>query len=272
MGQYNTSRTRVQPVFSELITRMGLSADWLPALLSLLECGAPDATVTVEPGPVLKRQAWGGNPASDEEEQSLSPPLSLLSWLVRNLVQPEGINLDSANDVDRQRQKLIDQDPETIARALEMLKRHGGSRKWYVLEGPSQPDVYLETEKTIIVIEGKGTESGPTTNTTWMAGRHQVLRYIDAAWEIRGSRDVYGFFIVNGKDDNPESTEVPDHWRNASKATWSDEAISSSLPHRGPEEQHAIRNAFLGITTWQSVCQKLALKWPGQPRPIPADN
>lgn len=262
MGQYDSSRTRVQPVFNELIIRMGTSAEWLSALLSLPECGAPEADAAVEPNPVFQHHAWVGNPASDEKEQSLSPPLSLLSWLVRNLRLLKGMKLDPANDVDRQRQQLIKRNPETIAKALEMLKRHGGSKKWYVLEGPSQPDVYLETEKTIVVIEGKRTEAGPTTHTTWMAGRHQVLRHIDAAWEIRGKRNVYGFFIVNGEDDNANSTEVPAQWREASNATWSDEAIASSLPHRGPQEQRAIRNAFLGVTTWQTVCQKLALKWP----------
>lgn len=264
MGKYDSSKTRVQPVFNELIRRMGVSADWLPALLGLPEYGAPEASVALEADPVLKRQAWVGNPASDEKEQSLSPPLSLLSWLARSLTLPVGVTLDPGNDVDRQRKKLIERDPETIAKALEMLKRHGGSKKWYVLEGPSQPDVYLETEKTIVVIEGKRTETGPTTHTTWMAGRHQMLRNIDAAWEIRGRRNVYGFFIVNGEDDNADSTEVPALWQDASNATWSDEAIASSLPHRGPEEQRAIRNAFLGVTTWQTVCRKLALKWPAQ--------
>jgi hypothetical protein len=58
----------------------------------------------------------------------------------------------------------------------------------------------IETPDALIVIEGKRTESGATIDTTWLTGRHQIWRHIDAAWEIRGRRQVFGFFIVEGED------------------------------------------------------------------------
>lgn len=37
-----------------------------------------------------------------------------------------------------------------------------------VLEGRSSPDVWLATPRAVVVIEGKRTENGPTTHTSFM--------------------------------------------------------------------------------------------------------
>ena len=59
-------------------------------------------------------------------------------------------------------------------------------RAWYVFEGQTSVDAYLCTSRYVVLVEGKRTESGPTTHTSWMEVRHQVLRNIDAAWNGRG--------------------------------------------------------------------------------------
>jgi hypothetical protein len=108
------------------------------------------------------------------------------------------------------------------------------------------------------VIEGKRTERQPTVCTKWMSGRHQMLRHIDCAWEIRGKRQVIGFFIVEG-DGNDEA--VPSEWVDFARETISPSALASSLPHRGPEEQADIASCFIGVTSWQSVCRKFGINW-----------
>jgi hypothetical protein len=118
-----------------------------------------------------------------------------------------------------------------------------------VLEGLTYPDVYLVTHDALVVIEGKRTEAGATTRTSWMASRSQMLRHIDAAWEIRGRRDVYGFFVVEADD----GQSVPAKWIHAAVSTVSSDSIRSSLPHRSPEEQTEIAASFLGATTWQAI-------------------
>jgi len=62
--------------------------------------------------------------------------------------------------VDRKRRELFDGVPETIQEALSLLKESPRERVWYVLEGLSQSDAYLETDAAIFVIEGKRTASG----------------------------------------------------------------------------------------------------------------
>jgi hypothetical protein len=108
------------------------------------------------------------------------------------------------------------------------------------------------------VIEGKRTEADVSRDTTWMPTRHQMLRHLDGAWELRGGRAVYGFFIVEGGGD---SAVVPEHWRRECAETVSPEILDSSLPHRSPEERRAIAEGYRGVTTWQQVCAQLGIPW-----------
>jgi hypothetical protein len=83
-------------------------------------------------------------------------------------------------------------------------------------------------------------------------------RHIDCAWEIKGRKRVVGFFIAEGESGNPE---VPEFWMQQVRQTMSMEAMTTSLPHRGPEEQLAIVGCFSGITTRQQVCKEYDIKW-----------
>jgi hypothetical protein len=132
-----------------------------------------------------------------------------------------------------------------------MIRNNGAPSGWHILEGPTFPDVTVFTPDAVVVIEGKRTESGPTVDTTWLPGRHQMIRHLDAAWEIRGRRRVFGLLIVEAP--NAGEGSVPSQWEAATVATWSDAALSTSLPHRSPEERLGIRGAFMGVTTWRAV-------------------
>lgn len=87
-------------------------------------------------------------------------------------------------------------------------------------------------------------------------GGHRILRHLDCAWEIRGKKQVIGFFIVQGENGKEE---VPVKWQEFAKDTISAEAIASSLPHRGPEEQGEIASCFAGVTTWERVCREFGI-------------
>jgi len=144
-----------------------------------------------------------------------------------------------------------------VAEAMRLLGRDAieSERAWYVLEGPSCPDVFLETDDLIVVIEGKRTESGPTTATSWMPLRHQMLRHIDAVWDTRDGRQCVGFFIV----ESGAAGETPNHWLNAARQTTKPNVLAQSLPHRSQEVRTQIADAFLGVTTWQMVCRALSI-------------
>jgi len=157
------------------------------------------------------------------------------------------------------RRRLVDRDADTLAAALKSLQASRASpRAWYVLEGPSQPDVYLASDAVVIVVEGKRTEAAPATSTDWMSVRHQMLRHLDGAWEHRQGRQIYGLFIVEAEQ-GTSSAEASSAWQEAVELTVSQHVLNGSLPHRSPEERSQIAGALLGVTTWQAVCDEFQI-------------
>ena len=249
-GTRNSSKTRVAPVFQALEARGHEDRQWVSRLLDL--AASDDRT----------ERPWHGQDVTVEScyyepnERHLDPPVALLSWLIRNLPS-EARSIQGTDVTSKERRRLASRDPATIERALGLLRRSRSGRGWHILEGPTYPDMVLMTPDALVVVEGKRTEAAPTTSTTWMPGRHQMLRHLDAAWEIRGGRSVYGCFIVEAIPG--DGVDVPGVWREAAEATRSDSAIAGSLPHRSPEEQAAIVSGFLGVTTWQAVVARFKL-------------
>ena len=72
-----------------------------------------------------------------------------------------------------------------------------------------------------------------------------MLRNIDAAWDGANGRRVFGFFIVK---------ELTDEWLRAVNETVSERALAESLPHRLDDVKEQIADSFLGVTTWERVC------------------
>jgi hypothetical protein len=251
VGIYDSSRTRVAPVFGRLQCFDPTGRYWLQSLVELANTRkVPDVSVGDSRLTVAK---WW------PREARLSAPPSLLRWLLANAGEPRKASAwGHRPEVRERRRRIVDRDAATVAEALEILeKQRASGRAWYVLEGPTQPDAYLATDDVIVVIEGKRTEAGPETSTEWMNTRHQMIRHLDAAWEIRQNRRVYGLFIVEATEE--EATAPPRSWLDAVDLTVSGDALKGSLPHRTPEEQKMIGDALLGVATWQAVCVEFNL-------------
>ena len=258
MGIYDSSKTRVSPVFDCLKKSDPTACLWLPRLLAL-PSGGNSMSISPNSSSPLVACGWGN------AERKLVPPVSLLSWLIRHPRKPTSGELSKDSDKAKKRQEWIDGSGNRIQEGLLLLRSNPTQEDWHIFEGETQPDVFMETVDIIVVIEGKRTERKPTTKTKWMDGRNQMLRHIDCAWEIRGKKKVFGFFIVEGKDN---ALDIPSEWIAFAKETISETAVASSLPHRGPIEQKEIAAAFIGVTTWQTVChefQDLGLKWKNLP-------
>lgn len=252
IGKRNSSKTRVDPVFSRIMSDPGL----VKKLLSLLNYSHPQyLNPQIETQSVKK--IYFDSVENGFAEKKLDPPLSLLRHLVQNLgtYAPQ---IKGSGSTEEKRRFLCGGDEKTIDEGLELLGTGNWKKQWYALEGQTCPDVYFETESLIIVIEGKRTEHGATKHTSWMPIRHQMLRHIDCAWEIRGNKKVLGFFIVEGDSD---SGGLTDHWISECTDTISHEAICGSLPHRSEGERQRIASCFAGATTWQKVCKEFEIPW-----------
>jgi hypothetical protein len=239
-GKYDSSKTRVRPVFDAL---WASGRDWLPQLLELPTGGCKDAEVASGDLTITDGR-W------EPQEKCLNPPVSLLSWLIRNVDSLVSTALD--NEL---RRLLSVGDPKTIQDALHLLRTEDASRAWYIFEGPTCPDVYLVARDALVVVEGKRTEHSTTTDTKWLNGRHQIWRHLDAAWEIRGRRAVYGLLIVESDAASTDGS-VPELWRKAGQACLDPTALLTSFPHRSAEEVVAISRCYLGVTTWRKVCEQ----------------
>jgi hypothetical protein len=246
----DSSRTRVAPLFRQLEQR---DDDWPLALLDLAAATLkrdPTRWEFLRMSPTITHF---GDPKAKRKEKGYAPSKELLTWLVRNLTYSGSGPLSRDPITSARRQLLLDRDVIMQEFALESLKIGGADAKWCQFEGTTYPDAVIETPDAIIVVEGKRTESGPTTKTTWMSGRHQMLRHIDGAFNQRGLKDVFGLFIVEG--DNAASHEVPNKWMRAAYDTISWESVEQSLPHRAQSEKADIVNAFVGVTTWLALCR-----------------
>jgi len=250
MGKHDSSKTRVVPIFDQLYRR-DEKGSWLRELVSLPVAGNP-VFCSADCDFTIQDKGWG------KHENKLDPPVALLSWLIRHL---EPLLTGKLSEDYRKAQKpseLLEGSDKARLEALALLRNNPLGEKWHIFEGPTQPDVFIQTPDFIIVIEGKRTELTPTISTKWMLGRHQMIRHIDCAWEIAGKRKIVGFFIVEG---NGADGDVPKNWVQYAEQTMASGAIASSLPHRGPEEQRGIVSCFAGVTTWQRVCKMFNIDW-----------
>ncbi len=252
MGIHDSSRTRVAPVFGRLQCLDPSGRLWLQGLLELANTRTlprPEAGASR-----LRVAKWW------PREAKLAAPPALLRWLLENAQEPrDAAAWGRRPEVMANRRRVVDRDADTLAGALQSLQdRRPSPRAWYVLEGPSQPDVYLDSDDVVIVVEGKRTETGPTTSTAWMSVRHQMLRHLDAAWEHRQGRRIYGLFIVEAER-GTSSVEPPSAWHDAVGLTISNDVLEASLPHRSPDERMQIASALLGVTTWQAVCAEFQI-------------
>jgi hypothetical protein len=255
MGMYDSSKTRVEPVFNCLCQSDPTGRAWLPKLLQLPNRSS-EISLPSDCDFTIQGRWWG------PEERKLDPPVALLSWLIRNLKLPKSGELSSDPSKETKRRDLIAGCESRLVEALALLRRNPNGEDWHIFEGETQPDVFIQTPHIIVVIEGKRTEREATTSTKWMAVRHQMLRHIDCAWEIRGKKQVIGFFIVEG---SAKDGDVPPRWRDYATEITSAAAIAGSLPHRGPEEQKGIASSFIGVTTWQKVCWEFGIDWAALP-------
>lgn len=120
------------------------------------------------------------------------------------------------------------------------------SRAWYVFEGFTNPDIFIEAEDYIIVCEGKWTEPKITTHTTNLNGkdehRNQMIRHIQAALNHKDKK-VYAFYIVDEGCGYEETLKIEKFPKLVDG-----EKIQINSP-----EREKIIEAYKGYITWQQI-------------------
>lgn len=259
MGSRDSSKTRVVQVFQRLFDTDPTGALWLTKVLSL--GNRPEVVARI---PNSLRLVSGHGPRWGRQEVRLRAPLPLLEHLVRTVTNDRVAASKSRGLTRSKRELLARQDVDTVAEAIRRIRAGEGGRQWFVLEGESRPDAFLETAEIVVCVEGKRTEATCTTSTVWMGTRSQLLRHMDAAAEAYPDKRVYGLLIVEG-DGGAEAVAPSKHWVAQCSAQYGAEMADASLPHRSPEQRRRICDGVLGVTTWQAVCAATEVPWESLP-------
>lgn len=228
--KHDSSLTRVAPAFQVV----GNSADNINAFFGLFN--ARKSVPLLEHGDCY--QVLYG-----KHEKVLSPSPHRLRWLVEH---PDELTIPGKPTCKKEtfdlRKAFLEGKPN---KDVQQALQSGKFPRWLRFEGPTHPDIFIETEKYIAVGEGKRTERQLTTSTTWCKERNQLIRHIDAILDKRNGKPVFSFLIVE------DSNRYDDlHQFQALRF------YKKSLPHRSKEEVRLAFESYLGVITWSRLKER----------------
>ena len=238
MGKYNSSVYRARPLM-EIIKK---DYDSFLKLLSLMNIPALGQPHTYQ---------YDGENCS---EKQLKPSKRHLSSLIAYMAAKQ----HTADVKNEQGTALFFPAPknpngraEACMEALAALENVYDSlapsdRHWFLFEGFTHPDIFIEGEDYVIVCEGKWTESNVTTKTTHLSAdgesRNQMVRHIQGALNY-SDKKVYGFYIVD------ESC----NYKNELTEDCFKKQLETETVRIPDSEKEKILDSFYGYTTWQEI-------------------
>ena len=264
MGQYNSSVTRVWPVFDYLFRKDPTGGSWLPNLVALggadasaqfRALGNLDAALTrferAVPPPVIR--AIGGEAARmlgtirNAFEVDIPPSFAFLRWLIENpskLTWPMAGRSELAYGAETQRWRkaLVEGDVTAQREALNELEALGvkaSRRRWWAFEGFTSVDCYLQTDSLVLLVEGKRTEP-ISAATSWYPERNQIIRNLEVARALAGGHRNYAVLLCSEKP-----TTLPE-------GCW-----QASLPHLSAPERAELQEHYIGCACWSEIAESL---------------
>jgi hypothetical protein len=254
MGRWNSSVTRVRPVFDQLLARDATGMSWLP---KILECAGRNSVYATSLVPKL--QPLDEVTRKKPYEGEAYPPAAFLRWLIENpgsmrWPMEKGERKQSRNAVVQQfRERLFGLHGDEAQRAavqqglneLERLGPRGSIQKAWAFEGITKIDCRLQTPNLFLSVEGKRRDV-LSSRTEWFPSRNQFFRNLEAGREAAGNRD-YAYLLVVEDD-----RAVVDPSRMDS---------ASSLPHLTAQARAELLSKFIGTLTWRGLCEATGIDW-----------
>lgn len=256
MGKFDSSLTRVQPAFKALYEMDRSGESWLHQFLEMAARKRGSEPIEIPPtlGSLLVPPCF---------ELLVDPPRPYLRWLIehpKDLVWPgEKAWSKWAQETQEKRRALREEDPAVQAEALYELEtcRCLPRGAWWRFEGITHVDCALLTPSTVIFVEGKRTEMGPSKSVTWYPHRNQVLRVLDCAVAFAQQMGRPRFFVVLVVEKGLVESD-PDR-QAAVEVVTSPRTVQESLPHLSNDERTELLSHYLGTTTWQAIVEAFDL-------------
>lgn len=257
MGKFNSSKTRVIPVFEALYEHDKSGQKLLRPLLQM-------ANREDGPGPVRIPENLDQLLKKPQFEFPVDPSRAYLKWLITH---PERLSSPPremwekwSERTQKKRQALLAGHPEAQREAIDKLEKCSELPKWawWRLEGVTKVDCALLTPSTVVFIEGKRTEIGPSKQVLWYQGRNQVLRNLDCAAAYAEIENLPNYFVMLVVDRDVVGAD-PLRQKEIDDVT-SHETVKISLPHLIDEERIELLSHCLGVTTWQAIIEHFGLQ------------
>ncbi len=269
-GAFNSSRTRVRPVFGDLLRRDPTGRRWLSSLLQLAPRNTALAQALAQRATALDGACLASRevqvPGDGPEvlpgcfERTLPPPGALLKWCLDNpdrlarplrrgehevkplgpkhraaLLGPAGPARDAA-----QRLGLAE---------LSRLGPEGSRRAWWAFEGFTSVDCALETPELLLLIEGKRFEPVSSAGS-WIPDRNQISRNLEVASDYAAQTGKQFAVLLIG----PDNCQAPE-----------DETLTKGWPHPDVPAQNRLLDHFLGAVSWRQVCSAVDVDYDSLP-------
>ncbi len=254
-GIYDSSLTRVQPVFSQLASADPSGQKWLARLISMGTraglVGLPDHD-NGWPGKLLRGPCFEYPCAAPADYlKSLIASPERLQWPVIS-----GQRKKYSEVTERCRHKLLSGDAGVQATAMNKLEQGKRGRAWWILEGETKVDCAIFASGVTLFIEGKRTEPHLTAGVDWDKDRHQVIRNLDCLRALPDRKDSY--FVLLAVDE-----ANPDVLSEAQALDFDYTTAERSLPHLSSQCAKELFDAhYLGFVTWQRIAGAFNLNLP----------
>jgi hypothetical protein len=259
MGLKDSSKTRVRPIFNELLDRSRSGADWLDALSQMASRSRPAAASFGQLGHLIPSDT----PATRDDrlgrvfERTVAPPAEFLKWLLEHPDQLQipdratfGASSPNAQDW---RRKLFSDDPVLRAQAiaegtgaLTVEGAEGSRHQWWAFEGFTHIDCCLITDSTVLFVEGKRTEA-VSPSTRWFVKRSQIWRNVETAQQFARGKEFGVILAV--EDDEAGKTAL----------AGADATLRDSYPHLSESGRAALASHLLGFITWPETVARFSL-------------
>jgi len=245
MGVRDSSLTRVKPLFDFIDS----DEDKLNQLFGFFKSNISK----IEKKSIIEIR-YGSN------EKKIPPSRSLLIWMLQNLKELNKVNNFGVDNVDsetyQKRKALFSGDNKIVDDAIQIIQTKSKlpDRGWYIFEGKTHPDIFIETTDSIFIGEAKRTEKDITTTTKWLNNRDQLIRHVDSV--LDQSKQVYSFYILD------KSEYLNGCYKERMKLYSKKEYYKENLRHRDNSSIEKAMNSFIGFIFWEDIGESFKIKFP----------
>jgi len=245
MGIKNSSLTRVKPLFDFINSDI----EKLNMFLKLFA----NNNSKINPNSLIEIR-YGDN------EKKISPPKSILIWMLQNINTLNKIKNHGAKNINsetyRKRSELFCSNIALKEEAINIIETSNilPKSKWYIFEGQTSPDIFIETSDCIFICEAKRTENDITTKTTWLNKRDQLVRHIDSL--LDQPKPIISFYILE------KEIYLKGNYKKSMELYSELAYFKENLLHRDKIAVERAFNSFIGFIFWEDISDYFKISFP----------